>query len=151
VSCSEFGVRYQSCMVYKEFEIRCRNCVVCSELTFAAELCVLQWNCDSLPKLYCLYRICDSLPKLSYLQRISIRCWKRVCCREVAFTAEIVAPTTKLFSLPNWATCSEPVFTAEVRSLQWTYFRCRTVQPTASQFSLLISTIGLSVIYDSNA
>jgi hypothetical protein len=59
---------------------------------------------------------------LSCLQRIIIRYQKHVGYSKVAFAAKIVAPAVKLFSLPNWAACSEPVFAAELRNLQRTIF-----------------------------
>jgi hypothetical protein len=48
-----------------------------------------------------------------------------------------VALAADQFLLPNWAACSEPVFAAELRSLQRTSFCCRIAQPAANQFSLV--------------
>jgi hypothetical protein len=122
-----------------KFVIRCRNWIVWSELTFAAELCVLQRIWDSLVKLYWLQWICDSLLELSSLQRISICCWKTCWLQRSRIRCQ------------NYSTSSETVFTAELCSLQRTSFRCRIVQPAASQFLLSISTIGLPGRNDSNA
>ena len=106
--------------------IRCSlpNNVFRSESGFAVEVMLSAANLRSLPKLCCLQRKCDSLPKLSFLQRISIRCQKRVGCSEVAFAVEIVVPAAKQFSLPNYTAGSEPVFAAELYSLQRISFRC---------------------------
>jgi hypothetical protein len=138
IVCSEFMIRCRKCVFCSKFVIHCRNWVVCNELVFTAELCVLQriWdevvlsavNQHSLPKLCCLQGNYDSLLESSCLQRINIHCNKCGGCSEVAFTAEIVAPATKQFLLPNCAACSEPVFAAKLYGLQWISFRCWFLQ-----------------------
>jgi len=114
-----------------------RICNSLPKLSCLQGICICCQSCDSLLKLYCLQWICDSLLELSYLRRISIRCRKRVGYNEVAFAAEIVAPATKYFSLPNCAAYSEPVFAVELCSL-------------SNQVSLPIFIIGLLVRIESN-
>jgi hypothetical protein len=60
---------------------------------------------------------------IELLQQISIHCWKRVGCNEVAFTTEVVAPAAKQFLLPNCAAYNELVFAAELYGLQRINFR----------------------------
>jgi hypothetical protein len=158
VSCSEFGIRCRSWIVYKEFVIHCWNLIVCSELMFATELCVLRWIWDSLPKYKIeLFAANNSLQNCVSSNEFRSRCRRWIVynefvirCRNWVIYSELAFAAAKYHSLPKLCANSEIVFVAAVCSLQRTSFQSRTVQPAANQFVLSISIIGLPSRNDSN-